>query len=212
MRAAVHLRVMCNDYEQNVSWAQYRAAMRAADLVIAERQSGLDLPPAADVWIGNTGPVARQDGDVIELVPMRFGMPPTSSRGGPIFNLRSEKRNFANSNRCPVIASGFYEFTGTSYPKKKHRFTLDDAPCMAIAGIWRPGGGNRPDAFAMLTTAPSPDVELIHNRQVVVLRPETWRAWLYLSAPEAELLRPLPGGSLRVDIVRRGREEEPTLI
>ena len=214
MREAVHLRGMCNDYEQNVSWAQYHAAMRAADIAIAERQSGLDLPLATDIWIGNTGPIARQDGDVVELAPMRFGMPPASSRGGPIFNLRSEGRHFASSNRCLAhrLRDFYGEFTGVSYPKTKHRFTLNDALCMAIACIWRPGGGNQPDAFAMLTTAPSPDVEPIHNRQVAVLRPETWRAWLDLSAPEAELLRSLPAGSLRVETVRRGREEEPTLI
>jgi putative SOS response-associated peptidase YedK len=44
-----------------------------------------------------------------------------------------------------------YEFTGASYPKTKHRFALNDAPCMAIAGIWRPGTGNQPETFAMLT-------------------------------------------------------------
>jgi putative SOS response-associated peptidase YedK len=203
---------MCNDYEQQVSWAQYRAAMREADLAIAERQSGLDLPSATDVWIGNTGPVARRAGDVVELAQMRFGMEPTKPRGGPIFNLRSEGRHFANSNRCLVIASGFYEFTGAAYPKTKHRFALNGAPCMAIAAIWRADGCNQPDAFALLTTAPGPDVAPIHNRQIVVLRPEAWRAWLDLSAPEEDLLRPLPAGALSMEIVRRGREEEPALF
>jgi hypothetical protein len=33
-------------------------------------------------------------------------------------------------------------------------------------------------------------VTSIHNRQVVVLRPENWCAWLDLSVPEEELLRP----------------------
>lgn len=202
---------MCNDYEQSVSWGQYRAAMRAAHLDIAENQGGEDLPPAADVWIGNTGPVVRQADDVVELVQMRFGMAPATPRGGPFFNLRSEGRHFADSNRCLVIASGFYEFTGTGYPKTKHRFTLNDAPCMAIAGIWRPGSGNQPDAFAMLTALPGPDVEPIHSRQIVVLRPQSWRAWLDLSVPEQELLRPLPAGSLSVEVVRRGRKE-PALI
>jgi hypothetical protein len=42
---------MCNDYEQNVTWARYRAAMRAAGIPISERQSDLDLPEAPDVWI-----------------------------------------------------------------------------------------------------------------------------------------------------------------
>jgi putative SOS response-associated peptidase YedK len=209
---AVHLKGMCNDYEQNVSWAQYRAAMRAAGIAINERQSDLDLPPAADVSINNTGPVARQAGDLVELVPMRFGMPPTNPRGGPLFNFRSEGRHFANSDRCLVIASAFYEFTRTSYPKTKYLFALNGTDVMAIAGIWRAGKGNQPDAFAMLTTAQGADVAPIHNRQVVVLPPAKWRAWLDLSLPEPELLRPLPPGSFRVDVVRRGREEEPLLI
>jgi putative SOS response-associated peptidase YedK len=45
---------------------------------------------------------------------------------------------------------------------------------MAIAGLWREGEGNQPPAFTMLTTEPGPDVAPIHNRQVVVLRPENW--------------------------------------
>jgi putative SOS response-associated peptidase YedK len=204
--------LMCNDYERNVTWAQYRAAMRAAGISIAERQSDLDLPQAADVRIGDMAPIARQSGQVVELAPMRFGMPPTNPRRSPLFNFRSEGRHFANSDRCLVIASAFYEFTGTTYPKTKYRFALHGADVMAIAGIWRGGGGNQPDAFAMLTTAPSADVAPIHNRQVVGLPPEKWRAWLDLTLPEPELLRPLPAGSLRMDVVRRGGEEEPLLI
>lgn len=64
----------------------------------------------------------------------------------------------------------------------------------------------------MLRTAPGPDVAPIHNRQIVVLRPETWRAWLDLSVPEQELLRRLPAGSLSVEVVHRGREEKGTLL
>ena len=61
----------------------------------------------------------------------------------------------------------------------------------------------------MLTTVPGPDVEPIHNRQIVVLRPQHWRAWLDLSTPEDELLHPLSVGSLSGEVVRREREEEP---
>ena len=57
----------------------------------------------------------------------------------------------------------------------------------------------------MLTTAPGPDVEPIHNRQIAVLQPQDWKAWVYLTKPEGELLRPLPAGSLRVETVRVGR-------
>lgn len=107
---------------------------------------------------GANGPRAFDGDFVAGVYPLFTDDTCWFPRHGPLFNLRSEGRHFANSNRCLVIASGFFEFTGASYPKTKQRFTLDDAPCMAIAGIWRAGGGNQPDALAMLTTAPGPDV------------------------------------------------------
>jgi putative SOS response-associated peptidase YedK len=98
------------------------------------------------------------------------------------------------------------EFTGKKYPKTKHRFTLAGAPFLAIAGLWREAQGNHPVSFTMLTTAPGPDIEPYHNRQVVVLQPQDWAAWLYLTRPQADLLRPLPAGSLAVETVRKGQD------
>jgi putative SOS response-associated peptidase YedK len=58
------------------------------------------------------------------------------------------------------------------------------------------------DAFTLLTTDPGPDVAPIHDRQMVILNRSDWLAWLELTRPEAELLRPLPAGSLNVEQVR----------
>jgi putative SOS response-associated peptidase YedK len=197
---------MCNDYEQHVAWAEYCRMMRELELGVASYQSELDLPQSDDVRIGDLGPVMRDGEAGVELAPMRFGLPPSGPKGGPVFNFRSEGRSFANSRRCLVPASAFFEFTGRKYPKAKHRFTLTGAPFMAIAGLWREGAGNEPPAFAMLTTAPGEDVAPIHDRQVAVLRPADWAAWLHLSRPEKEVLRPLPGGSLGVEKVREGSD------
>jgi putative SOS response-associated peptidase YedK len=71
-----------------------------------------------------------------------------------------------------------------------------------LAGLWRPMPDGAGDAFTLLTTEPGPDVAPIHNRQVVVLERSDWQAWLNLERPEAELLRPLPPGSLTVEQVR----------
>lgn len=150
-------------------------------------------------------PIMRAAGEDIELCTMNFSFPATG-RGGAVFNFRSECRHFANSQRCLVPASAFFEFTGRKYPKAKHRFALNGAPFLAIAGIWREKQGNHPAAFAMLTTAPGPDVKAYHNRQVVVLRPENWAAWIYLTMSETELLRPLSEGSLRVETVREAND------
>ena len=78
---------------------------------------------------------------------------------------------------------------------------------MAIAGLWRESEGKNAPAFTMLTTEPGQDVKPYHNRQVVVLQPEDWVRWLYLTKPEAELLRPLPRGSLNVETVRGGSDQ-----
>jgi putative SOS response-associated peptidase YedK len=193
---------MCNDYEQHVVWAEYCKMMQALTLGIPAGQSAADLLPADDIKISDLAPVMRSAGNGIELAPIRFGFPPAGPRGGPVFNFRSEGRHFDKSNRCLVPASAFFEFTGKTYPKAKHRFTLNDAPFMAIAGLWREGKGNQPPAFTMLTTAPGPDVAPYHNRQVAVLQPKNWRAWIELTIPEAELLKPLPAGSLTVETVR----------
>ncbi len=77
---------------------------------------------------------------------------------------------------------------------------------MAIAGIWRDGQGNHPPAFTMLTTEPGLDVAPIHNRQIVVLQPSDWAAWIYLTKSEKELLQPLPEGSFAVKTVRAGSD------
>lgn len=197
---------MCNDYEAHIAWAEYRKAMEQQGLGVPTEQGEQDLPPADDIRIGDLGPVMRASANTIELVQMRFGLPPKGPKGGPVFNFRSEGRSFAESRRCLIPASAFYEFTGTKYPKAKHRFTLNGAPFMAIAGLWRDGAGNQPPAFAMLTTAPGPDVASIHDRQVAVLPPNDWAAWIYLSKSEGELLRPLPAGTLSVEVVRPGSD------
>jgi putative SOS response-associated peptidase YedK len=196
---------MCNDYEQHIRWAQYCAMMQAAELGIPTQQSERDLPQADDIRINDLGPVMRASGNVIELVPMNFSFPP-AGRGGPVFNFKSEGRRFDKSNRCLIPASAFFEFTGKKYPKAKHRFTLNGAPFLAIAGLWRDGKAEAPPAFTMLTTSPGPDVEPYHSRQVVVLPPEDWAAWIYLTKPEKDLLRPLPNGSLDVRTVREGSD------
>lgn len=195
---------MCNAYEQHVRWVEYCQMMQALELEIPTQQTELDLPQADDIRINDMGPVMRATSNMIELAQMNFSFPPSGPRGGPVFNFRSEGRDFTDSKRCLIPASGFYEFTGKKYPKTKHRFSLVGAPFMAIAGLWREAQGNHPASFTMLTTSPGPDVAPYHDRQVVVLRPENWEAWLYLTKPHGELLRPLPEGSLVAETVRQG--------
>ena len=178
---------------------------RAVELETPSAESEADLPQADDIKIGDLGPVLVAHGNGAKLVLMRFGFPPPRPKASPVFNFKSDGRHFADSKRCLIILSGFFEFTGTKYPKAKHRFSLKGSPLMAIAGLWRePEKDGEPPSFTMLTTTPGPDIEPYHDRQVVVLQPEDWAHWLFLTKPETELLRPLPKGSLEVVTVRPG--------
>jgi putative SOS response-associated peptidase YedK len=180
--------------------------VKALDLETPSGESEASLPQADDIRIGDLGPVLIAAGNGVALEQMRFGFPPPRPKASPVFNFKSDGRSFKDSKRCLVMLSGFFEFTGTKYPKAKHRFTLKGSPIMAIAGLWREAEGDEPRSFTMLTTTPGPDIEPYHDRQVVVLRPADWAHWLFLTRPEAELLKPLPKGSLNVETVRPGSD------
>ncbi len=189
---------MCNQIEQHIAYQAFCEAMQAIDLGVPAVQTELDLPERDKINIRDTAAVIRPAGNGVELTPMRFGFPPVGAGRGPVFNFKSEGRRFKDNNRCLVPASAFFEFTGAKYPKDRHRFTATTDPFLCIAAIWRPANDNGPPDFTMLTTEPGPDVAPYHNRQVVVLAREDWPAWLYLTKPEAELLKASPAGSFRV--------------
>ena len=121
----------------------------------------------------------------------------------PVYNFRSDSREF-NSNRCLIIADGFYEFTEPTDSKKKRKdkwlFTKRDERIFCIAGIWRetPGVG---EAFTMLTMEPGPDIAPYHDRQIVILERDNWADWLDPSISAKSLIRPLPAGALNVEQV-----------
>lgn len=195
---------MCNAYEQHVSHADYTRAIAALELA-GSADDEAALITADDLRIGDLGPVLRAAGNGVELVTMRFGFPPQRPKAGPIFNFKSDGRDFTESRRCVVVLSGFFEFTGSKYPKTKHRFALKDSPVMGIAGLWSEDKDGAL-SFTMLTTEPGPDIAPIHDRQVCVLRPTDWAAWLFLSRPQEDLLAPLPAGTLVVEVVRPGKD------
>ncbi|WP_303831593.1 SOS response-associated peptidase family protein [Asticcacaulis taihuensis] len=196
---------MCNDYEQHVKWKLYQDDLTHVNIATSASQGPAALRQADDIKIAEPGPVLRIAGNGVEVVDMKFGFPAARPKRPRVFNFISEKRDFSNSQRCAIVASAFFEFTGKTYPKAKHRFTLADQPLFFIAGLWR----DNPDdglSFTMLTTGPGADIAPYHDRQIVVLPPDDLPHWLYLSRPQGDLLRPLPAGTLLVETVRAGSD------
>jgi putative SOS response-associated peptidase YedK len=202
---------MCNDYRNRQrELAALESLIAEARLRLVYPEGRPNLEPRDDIRITDRAPILRAAADggeaapgasLVELVQRRWSWP--GPGGKPVYNFRSEGRDFGRG-RCLIVADGFYEFTTHSDPKarRKHKwlFTLKDRPWFCIAGLWRadPDVG---EAFTMLTTRPGPDIELYHDRQIVVLPPADWGRWLDPAVPAGEILKPLPAGSLAVEQV-----------
>jgi len=191
---------MCNLYTQTSA----PEAMRA---LFARKQMPLNFPEGIpnlqprDVRITDPAPIVRSTPDPAggyQLVVRRWSWP--GPNGKPVYNFRSDGREFP-SDRCLVLADGFYEFTTPADPRQKRKdrwlFTRADGEMIGIAGLVRdmPGAG---EAFTMLTTPPGADVAPYHGRQIALLPPGEWRSWLDHSLPARDLLGPCPAGTLAV--------------
>jgi putative SOS response-associated peptidase YedK len=192
---------MCNDYRLMVDVASIVEAF--ADLKINIRFSeGLpNVQAREDIKITDVAPIIRTvdgmrgEGD---LVQRRWSWPGQNKR--PVYNFRSEGREFA-SNRCLIVADGFYEFTDPVEKGKKRKdnwlFTKRGDSIFCIAGIWRETK-EVGEAFTMLTMEPGPDIAGYHDRQIILLEKDAWLDWLAPSIPAKSLIKPLPAGTLSV--------------
>jgi putative SOS response-associated peptidase YedK len=135
------------------------------------------------------------------MVQRRWSGPGQNKR--PVYNFRSEGREF-KSNRCLIVADGFYEYTDPAEKGKKRKnkwlFTKRGEPIFCIAGIWRETK-DVGEAFTMLTMQPGPDIAPYHGRQIVILERKARADWLDPSVSAKSLIKPLPAGTLSIDQV-----------
>ncbi len=192
---------MCNLYRLETAPDAIAAVVREMGLALRFPEGVPNFQPRA-VRISERAPLLRAGTEPggLDLVERRWSWPGPS--GKPVFNFRGEGRRFDPAERCVVLADGFYEFTAPADPKQKTKdrwlFTWPGHEWFGIAAIYRddPKVG---EACTLLTAPPGPDVAPFHDRQIVVLSPEDCLRWLDPTVPAADLVRTLPGGSLRVE-------------
>jgi putative SOS response-associated peptidase YedK len=189
---------MCNLYRLHKGSDAIRQIFAGMGTQLSFPEGIPNLEPR-DVHITDPGAIVRAGVSRPELVIRRWSWP--QATGKPLYNLRSEGRNFAR-NRGLVIADGFYEYTAPEDPKKKRKdrwlFKPADGGLLGIAGIVcaHPQVG---EAFTLLTAEPGPDVAPFHRRQIVLLSPRDWSRWLDPAVPSSELLKPSDAGYLTVE-------------
>jgi len=185
---------MCSQYQVKLPLHIVEASFSHTRFPLRFPQGRPNIEPRDQVTIADTAVIVTGQDDGAALLSMPFSW--KGPNGRPVFNFRSDGRRFDSARRCLVPASGFFEFTDALPGQKRKtrwRFTLAGSDWFWMAGIVRDGG------FALLTTAPGDDIAPYHDRQIIVLPPEQGVDWLTLSRPEADLLRPLPKGTLEVE-------------
>ncbi|HEY0622285.1 SOS response-associated peptidase [Sphingomonas sp.] len=188
---------MCNDYRLEVDIASIMEDFDDLKIKIDLPEGTPNVSAREDIKITDVAPIVRSSASGAELVNRRWSWP--GPGGKPVYNFRAEGRQFG-SNRCLILADGFYEFTKPEDPKQKRQdkwlFTLAGHRWFCIAGIWRESSVG--EAFTMLTIEPGEDVAPYHSRQIVPLPRDRWAAWLDPRVPADDVLVALPKGSLEV--------------
>lgn len=219
---------MCASYESRFSVRQLVDAFAHAGIEVGMDGGGLpNLEPREEVRPTDTDRIVRAapEGSVRALLAaVRFGLKASAPKRPPVINLRSEGRevsNAATSGRALLPVSGFYEFTGNTYPKTRWRLSDAGGAVLMLACVWRTGAGAGgevdTEGFALLTGEPGPDIAPYHSRGVIPLPPAAWADWLFDRVPAADLLIPPPAGTLIATAaprpsVSREATQPPTLF
>ena len=153
-----------------------------------------------NVRITERAPIVRfnRDRGTAELVERRWSWP--APGGKPVFNMRSDGREFGR-DRCLVMADGFYEFTITRRSQAEAQGLLAFPPGRRRAVRHRRRGAERCErgrGVHLAHCSARADIAPYHNRQIALLAPPHWRAWLDGSVSSKELLRPAEAGGLSV--------------
>jgi putative SOS response-associated peptidase YedK len=93
---------MCNDYGNRIPYSRYVEEFSHLRLPVFVQGNGPDLAPRDDIRIRDTAPVILRTPEGVELTERVWA--PRAANKKPIFNFRSEKRDFTRTTRCLIPA------------------------------------------------------------------------------------------------------------
>ena len=200
--------------------ALYTPPQRLARLLEAALAAGVD-PKGEPSWnLAPTrtlfGVVDRGEGRILDAY--RWGLVPWFAKdvavGSRQFNARAETlterpafREAFERRRLLVPIDGFYEWDHRGGERTPHFFARTDGEPMVLAGLyerWRdpelPADAPRLATCTIVTTAPGPDLDGLHDRMPVVLERDVHDLWLTGADDEQDavlaLCAPTPAGTL----------------
>jgi putative SOS response-associated peptidase YedK len=201
---------MCGRFTQAYTWRELVALYRLTQPAI-NLQPRYNIAPTTTIDV-----VIPRGGDLLELVPMRWGLIPswwkkTAKEVPSTFNARAETvatkpmfRTAFKRSRCVIPASGYYEWKPTPGGKQPYYISARDGSVLSFAGLWDewhdPEAGEPVKSCTIIVTTANDFTRKIHDRMPVVL--EQFEPWL-TGAAGNELLKPAPESMLQMWPVSR---------
>jgi putative SOS response-associated peptidase YedK len=204
------LYLMCGRYSQFGDLQQLRLRFQI-EMIAETPVQRYNIAPSQNAPV-----VLWDNGRVLRL--MQWGLVPHWAKdekiGNKMINARAEtlteKRSFKNllaSNRCLVLADGFYEWRPTKTGKGKSpvRIVLKDRGSFAFAGLWdrsKRSDGSEFFSYTIITTEANELISPFHHRMPVILEAQSENIWLKGAAEDSEillgLLRPYPPAEMEL--------------
>lgn len=173
--------------------------------------------------------ILREQAGERELSLARWGLIPSwakdESMGARMINARSETihekpsfRTAFKSQRCLVVADGFYEWKPDGKKKQPHFIRLANEQPFAFAGLWETWGDL--ETCTIVTTAANDLLKPMHERMPVILSPVDYDIWLDPNTIKREplefLFESYPAHEMKVDpvstYVSNARNEGPDCL
>jgi putative SOS response-associated peptidase YedK len=171
-----------------------------------KRQFKLDkvpeLIPRYNIAPTQLSPIVISKGKGRELLVARWGLVPAWSRdlslGAGMVNAPAETleakpayRVALQSQRCLVLANGFYEWQTRGARKQPYKIAVRNGALIGFAGLWErwtPETGEAVETFTIITTDASRLVREVHDRMPVIIAPADHQRWLTASVDAVKRL------------------------
>ena len=171
-----------------------------------KRQFKLDkvpeLVPRYNIAPTQPSPIVIAKDKSRELLMARWGLVPAWSRdlstGAGMINAPAETlegkpayRVAFQSQRCLVLANGFYEWQVRGARKQPYKIAVRSGALIGFAGLWErwtPETGEAVETFTIITTEASRLVREVHDRMPVIIAPADHQRWLTASADTVKRL------------------------
>ena len=139
-----------------------------------------------------------------ECVFLKWGLIPSWSKdasiGNKLINARGETvaekpsfRRAFKSQRCLILADGFYEWKKEGKAKQPYYIGFKNHRPFAFAGLWErwDKGGTPTESCTIITTRPNTIMEPIYQRMPVIVDSQDYDLWLDPSLHDSTPLTPL---------------------